>query len=120
MKLTSFTLFTAILLFFTSCKKSSSGDNVTYEVKVSTGSWSGDYMDYAGGTQSLKLVNRKPNGWKYTFSVAHGIKAGLVLSAIPDNLDGSTTATANIYLNGKLVATDNNPYGATAQIIINQ
>ena len=117
----SIMLLSAALLLLASCKKSgSSGDTVTYEVTVTQGTWSGDYFDYSGSTQSLKLVNNMPSGWKYTCTVAHGKKAGLVLSAIPDNTGGSTTATANIYLNGKLIATNSDPYGATAQIVINQ
>jgi len=114
-------LLSAALLFLLACKKSgSSGDTVTYEVKVTQGTWSGDYFDYSGNTQSLVMVNNKPDGWKYTFTLTHGQKAGLVLSAIPDNTGGSTTATANIYVNGKLISTNTDPYGATAQIVINQ
>jgi len=106
----------------TACKKSGSGnDTITYEVKITSGTtWSGDYFDYASGGGSLKFVNHKPDGWKYSFTIAHGQKADLVLSAMPDNSNGSITATANIYQNGKIIATDSNQYGANAEIEINQ
>lgn len=110
-----------LLLLFAafSCKKSGSGDDsITYEVKVTSGSWSGDYYDFANGAQALKFVNHKPDGWKYSFSIAHGKQAGLLISALPDN--SGSTVTANIYQNGQLIASDSGPYGANAQIIINQ
>lgn len=112
---------TILLLLFASfsCKKSGSGDStITYEVKVSSGTWSGDYYDYANGNQSLKFVNNKPDGWKYTFTVAKGKQAGLLISVLPDN--SGATVTANIYQNGQLIATDEGRYGANAQIIINE
>lgn len=111
---------TLLLLFFAvmSCKKSSSGNStITYEVKVTSGTWSGSYFDFASGNQSLKLVNSKPDGWKYSFTVAPGKQAGLLISALPDN--SNATVTANIYQDGKLIATDEGSYGANAQIIIN-
>jgi len=110
-----------LLLLFTepSCKKTGSGDStITYEVKVTSGTWSGDYYDYANGNQSLKFVNKKPDGWKYTFTVAKGKQAGLLISAIPDN--SGSIVTANIYQNGQLIATDEGQYGANAPIIINE
>jgi hypothetical protein len=110
-----------LLLFFTalSCKKSGSGDDtITYEVKVTSGTWSGDYYDFANGTQALKFVNHKPDGWKYTFTIAHGKQAGLLISALPDN--SGAIVTANIYKNGQLIASDEGQYGANAQIVINQ
>ena len=120
MKYNNTPLLLILLYVFASCSKSSSGDTVTYEVKITSGTWSGDYFDYSGATQALKMVSNEPNGWKYTFSIANGKKADLVLSAIPDNVNGSTVAITNIYLSDKLIATDSSVFGATAQIIINQ
>lgn len=111
-----------LLLLFTtlSCKKSGSGNNdtVTYEVRITSGTWSGAYNDYSGGNLAVKFVNDKPDGWKYSFSITHGKEAGLLISGVPGNSGG--TVTANIYLNGQLIASDNGIYGANAQITINQ
>ena len=110
-----------LLLLFTSfsCKKLGSGnDTITYEVKVTSGIWSGDYYDFAGGSQALKMVNNKTDGGKYSFSIAPGKQAGLLISALPNN--SGSSVTANIYKNGQLIASDNGQYGANAQIIINQ
>jgi hypothetical protein len=108
-----------LLLATFSCKKQGSGDDtVTYEVKTTSGTWSGDYYDFTNGSQALKFVNHKPDGWKYTFTIAQGKQAGLLISAMPDN--SGSTVTANIYMNGRLIASDEGQYGANAQIIINQ
>jgi len=110
-----------LLLFVSfSCKKSGSGNNdtVTYEVKITSGTWSGAYNDYSGGNLAVKFVNDKPDGWKYSFSITHGKQAGLLISAVPGSL--GSTVTANIYLDGQLIASDSGPYGTNAQIIINQ
>src|SRR5687768_3368800 len=90
------TTFLLLLFAAFSCKKSGSGDDtITYEVKTTSGTWSGSYFDFTNGAQSLKFVNHKPDGWKYTFSIVHGKQAGLLISAIPDN--SGSTVTANIY-----------------------
>ena len=107
-----------LLLVSYSCKKSDSGDStITYEVKVTSGTWSGSYFDCSNGTQSLKFVNQKPDGWRYSFSVASGKQAGLLISAMPDN--SGATVTANIYQGGRLIATDEGSYGANAQFTLN-
>jgi hypothetical protein len=119
-KLPSVLLLCSVFLSEISCNKSNNTDTVAYEVKTTSGTWSGDYFDYANNNQSLKFVSSLPSGWKYSFSVVKGKKLGLVLSAIPDNVNGSTTAIANIYLNNKIISTDTSAFGATAQITINQ
>jgi hypothetical protein len=108
----------ALILLALSCKKSGSGkDTITYEVRITSGTWSGDYFDYSDGNQALKFVNNKPDGWKFSFTPPKGQQVGLLLSAIPDN--SGTVVTANIYKNGQIIASDSGPYGANAQIIIN-
>lgn len=113
----TFVLF--ILLVTLSCKKSGSGGGtITYEVKVTSGTWGGSYFDYSGGNQVLKFVNNKPDGWKVSFPTPKGQHVGLFIGATPD-ISGSTV-TANIYQDGQIIASDSGPYGANAQIIINQ
>jgi hypothetical protein len=119
---TVFLILIAAISAILSCSKSGSsgsGDNVTYEVITSGGTWSGDYFDDSNGSMQLKLVNNLPSGWKYSFSVPKGNHVGLVLSALPDNSGSGENVTANIYVNGVVVATDSGKFGVNAQYTLN-
>jgi hypothetical protein len=99
-------------LIHLSCNKSNEVAvySVTYEVITSGGNWNGEYDFYSASSSQVlwKLAQNDSSGWKYSFTVPLHQHMGLVISA---SAVSGLRDSANIYLNGKLVATNNG--GAT-------
>ena len=125
-------LILAIAVFLISCKKEETPapprpDDflVTYEVITTSGTWFGEYYKYNGergytsDPGSPFVAMQSP--WKYNFkpaSIPMEIYCHATTTCICSGTPTSPDVTVNLYVNGKLVATETNNWakGVTSAI----
>ena len=93
-----FILFTFMLFSCTKENKNGSEDEITYELKTTSGSFS--FIQYLDETASQTQTSSSNLTWSIKFKNTAGRPRQLILQAVGD---GQATLTGNIYVNGILV-----------------
>lgn len=103
-----------VILLFNACKKEEDtltplNYTITYEVKTTSGTWFGEYIDSTGTKRSTGTA--MPSGWKYSFklkSLPFTMHVDATAACLCSGTPTSPDVTINFYSNGVLFKTETN------------
>lgn len=114
-----FTALFSLLIILSSCTKEEPQlpviiPEVTYEVVTSSGNWFGEWRDANGKLTGSDVKSSYESGWVRTFTpnaLPFELNCRASTSVFTVNPSGAPDVTVNLYIDGKLVASETNRFG---------